>query len=597
MYSSGNEDAFPKIYKIKVQPDGKILVGGFYGIDQGALTRNNFTRLNSDGTFDTTFANINPLGEVRAVAVQLDGKIIYAANAGVNSLLRRTTADGITDNAFLDSSLAFVNAITLQPDGKILVGGNFAVNGNSQRNITRLNANGAIDPNFNVGGSGADSIVNDVAVLSDGKIVIGGNFQFYNNLVRYRSARLNADGTPDASFNYNLGAGILIYVVAATSDGGFLLGGIGDATAGQPWDKLTKFNASGSVDTNFRGGVYQVGTVYQVVTQPDGKVLAGGLFQKVNGTARQNIVRLNSGGDVDATFAGNVTGRIATVVLQPDGKILIGGEITQVNGISKLSVARLNADGTLDTSFSTALQNASIIEKMLVLANGKIIIVGYFRLSGYNFILNVARLNADGSTDTTFSQMSVNTVGFARTIRVQTDGKIVVGGGFTQIAGANRARIARLNIDGTIDDTFNPPGGADADVYDLVVQADGKIVIGGEFLSVNNVAAKYRLARLQSNGTLDASFNPSFNAPVYAVEQQADGKILVGGRFTPFSGGIERTRVARLQADGTVEPEVYPRSVEALPVCKLTERLTRRSAERAQPIRFAVFSCKPTAKL
>ncbi len=540
----------PAVYDIKIQPDSKILVSGSFGI----------LRYNVDGTRDTTFNG--QFGSVRSFALQPDGKIVYGNSGNFIGNLRRANSDGSNDSSFLESTLnsvsntpVYVYKIAVQADGKILVGGSFSTNGTLLRNLIRLNANGAIDPDFNVNGNGASSDVRSLGILSDGKIVIGGNFTFYNNTPRVKNARLNPNGTLDTTFNYNLANASVIYAVAVLNDGGFILGGVADVTQVQPGDKLVKFNAGGVQDTTFQSAIYQRGFVFQVAAQADGKILLGGVFRRANGAERQNVARLNQDGSTDAGFVANVAGRVDAVAAQPDGKVLVGGgAITQVNGTARIAAARLNADGTLDTTFQTTLASGAVVQRIVVLPGGKILIAGNFRLSNYNFVLNLARLNADGSTDTTFVQSPVNNPGLVYALKVQADGKIVVGGEFTQIGGANRTRLARFNADGSLDATFTTPGGANNTIYDLAIQTNGNIVIGGAFLAVNggNNGTRPYVARLLPDGATDTNFLAAANNIVFAVERQADEKILLGGAFSQINGGA-RFGIARLNANGTFD--------------------------------------------
>jgi len=151
---------------------------------------------------------------------------------------------------------------------------------------------------------------------------------------------------------------------------------------------------------------------------------------------------------------------------------------------------------------------------------------------------------------------------------VQPDGNILIGGSFSSVLGAGRNNIARLNTDGTLDATFDP--NANSAVYSIAVQADGKIMIGGGFtsLSPNGGAAvvRNRIARLNVDGTLDATFDPNANnfssTYLYSIVVQADGKILIGGQFAFLSpnGGATAVRnyIARLNADGTLDATFDP---------------------------------------
>ncbi len=140
-------------------------------------------------------------------------------------------------------------------------------------------------------------------------------------------------------------------------------------------------------------------------------------------------------------------------------------------------------------------------------------------------------------------------------IALQADGKIIVGGGFTQDSRTSRNRIARLNSDGTLDTSFDPGTGANDTVWALALQPDGRVVMVGQFTTVNG-ASHIAVARLNSNGSLDGSFNPAFVSGaeniLKAITVQADGKILIGGEFSPAETGSP-TYVARLNSNGTVD--------------------------------------------
>jgi len=165
-------------------------------------------------------------------------------------------------------------------------------------------------------------------------------------------------------------------------------------------------------------------------------------------------------------------------------------------------------------------------------------------------------LNADGSLDTDFNP----SVGghHVSTSAVQADGKIIIGGDFTTVNGTSRNRIARLNTDGSLDTSFN--SGANNYVETITVQADGKIIIGGQFSAFNGTA-RNGIARLNADGTLDTSFNPGSgaNSYVYTSAVQADGKIIIGGYFTTFNG-TAHNRIARLNTDGSIDASFNPGS-------------------------------------
>ena len=137
---------------------------------------------------------------------------------------------------------------------------------------------------------------------------------------------------------------------------------------------------------------------------------------------------------------------------------------------------------------------------------------------------------------------------------VQADGKIVVGGAFTTLGGQPRDRIARLNPDGTLDTAFDP--GANGGVSVLALQEDGKIVVGGSFSELGG-QPRGKIGRLNPDGTLDAAFDPGADDSVSSLGLQADGKIVVGGSFTELGGGT-RDYIGRLNPDGTLDAAFNP---------------------------------------
>jgi uncharacterized delta-60 repeat protein len=144
--------------------------------------------------------------------------------------------------------------------------------------------------------------------------------------------------------------------------------------------------------------------------------------------------------------------------------------------------------------------------------------------------------------------------GYVHSIAVQADGKILVCGQFLMMCGVTRNRIARLSADGTLDAAFNPNASYYVDT--ITVQADGKILAGGAFSKMGGVT-RNRIARLNADGTLDTAFNPNASNNVCSIVVQADGKILVGGWFTTM-GGVARNYIARLNADGTLDAAFNP---------------------------------------
>ena len=360
-----------------------------------------------------------------------------------------------------------------------------------------LAQSGSLDPTFNPG-TGVTNTVESIAVQSDGRIVLGGDFSSFNGMARTNVVRLNPDGSADTNF------------VPGSAVGSSSLG------------------------------------VYAVALQSDGKVVLGGNFTGALGT---NLLRLNTNGAVDSSFAAATDDAVNALVVQTNGSIVIGGFFTQANGAPRTGIARLNTSAGLDASFNPSLAGgSSAVYGLALQSDGKIVVAGRFTSVNGTPTTNIARLNTNGSLDTTFQPVSV-TGQFPAFYAVAVDGqgRALAAGDFSSVNGVTHTNLVRLNADGTLDATFSPAAGTDAYVLSIAVQSDGKILVGGLFTFVNGTPRNY-LARLNADGTLDASFVPGSgpNYLVYSLAVQSDCKVLVGGAFTQFNG-TPRGGIARLQ--------------------------------------------------
>jgi uncharacterized delta-60 repeat protein len=511
------------VESIVLQPDGKILIGGWFTSYNGTA-RNRIARLNADGSLDATF---NP-------------------GTGASST---------------------VNSIALQPDGKILIGGSFtSFNGMSRDRIARLNADGSLDATFNPG-TGASNPVYSFALQPDGKILIGGFFTSYNGTSRGRIARLNPDGSLDATFNPGTGANGDVRSIALQPDGKIFVAGSFLAFNGTSINNIARLKTTGQLDPFFHPLAGFNGSIGVIVQQPDGKILVGGAFTQYGGTMRNRLARLNPNGTLDIFFnpGGGANGNVQSLALQPDGKILVGGAFTNFNGAQDNYITRLNTNGTLDVLFITGTRANGWIGSIAVQPDGKILIAGDFTLYNGTPRNHIARLNADGSLDVSFDPGS-GTDGWIGAMVLQPDGKILIGGEFTEYNGVGHNRIARLNSDGSLDAAFysgtGVVGTANESLSTIVMQPDGKILIGGEF-TLYNGTPRHNVARLNPNGTLDLTFDPGsgvgFTAgpAVLNMALQSDGKVLIAGYFSDFDGTL-RNHIARLNADGSLDASFDP---------------------------------------
>jgi uncharacterized delta-60 repeat protein len=345
-----------------------------------------------------------------------------------------------------------------------------------------------------------------------------------------------ADGDLDSTFAPNLSS--YVFGTAVQPDGMILIGGAFTSIDGTTYNHMARLNADGTADSSFNTDVN--GTVYSIAVQADGKILVGGQFSLVGGVSCHNVARLNPDGSTDSSFNPNASSTVYCLAVQADGKILLGGYFTTVGGGTYNCIARLNADGTADGTFNNPNVSGVYVASIAIQADGKILLGGPFtKLDGVTYN-HLARLNADGTVDSSFNPNVMASQ--IDCVAVQADGRILIGGDFTTVGGTNYNRIARLNPDGTADSSFNP--NADRSVLSMAVQADGKILVAGGFVNLGGASYNY-IARLNADGTADSGFSANTAGTVNSIVVQADGQVLIGGLFSSVDG-TPWSHVARL---------------------------------------------------
>ncbi len=560
------------INSIQPQPDGKLLVGGEFTSADGE-SRSSLVRLNTDGDLDRQFAPqigfedpTSDSPKINSITLQRDGNILIAGlfrkiNDVPISNLARLNPDGRLDTAFDTGSaqISLISSIYLQANGKILVGSQFvSIDGILRTGIIRFNANGSLDLEFNAGSirrsttsaSRADAILQ----RADGNIVIGGSFTTVNGQPRTGIALLNPNGRLDNGFNPDSGANEQVSAFSQSLDGKVLIGGNFTRVDGTAINRIAQLELDGTLDANFDPGTGANDEVLTIAKLPNGKAILGGGFTSLNSIENNRIARINADGSLDTEFNRNLgtgaNGTVRSIAVQTDGKILIAGTFTSVNGLPRNRIARLSADGTVDALFQSSPSGGAnnTINSIALQPDGKVLIGGIFTNINGLSRNRIARLNSDGSLDTTFDPgEGADLLVFS--VALQADGKVLIGGSFNNVNGVPREGIARFNPNGTLDSSFNAGENTDGGINSITLQADGKILISGSFTRINGTA-RNRIARLNRDGSLDTGFNlgSGANSFVSAIAQQADGKILIGGGFTSVNG-VSRNRIARLVTD------------------------------------------------
>jgi uncharacterized delta-60 repeat protein len=551
-----------------------------------ALTSATTLLAQTDGSVDSTYqADLTGTGTIVVLIQQPDGKLILGGtfdtfqNLSARGVMR-INSDGSLDQVFLPPTVnGPVRAAALQSDGKIVIGGTFtSVNGSGAVNIARLNADGSLDTSFSTG-TGFNSDVNVVKVLSSGRILVGGLFTSFNGTATGSLAALLSSGARDTNFSSlveGIGAGSpgQVSAIDVQANNAIVIGGNFRMVGGVARNRIARLTASGANDATFNPGSGADLTVRSVLAQADGNIMLAGLFSNVNGTPRANVARLTSVGVVDPGFdpapgSDNFAIRVAAAT---NGKYFVFGVFSAFDGQPRASIARLNADGTLDGSWTTPFVgmtstpvspfSAPGVSAVIANADGTTFIAGGFRVTGNTGTMrnSIALLDTVGDISLGFDAgIGARTAIGPDSILTTASGQAIVGGSFDAVNSTLKAYLARLNNDATLDGSFATAGsGPDGALDVLLAQPDGSIIISGEFENYDG-ALHRRLVRIDSNGIRDPNFNPvlTFNGtgnitgPMLAL-QPTDNRILIAGDFNEINGD-PYPGLARLNTDGTTD--------------------------------------------
>lgn len=588
------------INALAVQADGKILIAGAF-TTFASVSRIGLARLNSDGTPDLAYdAQLN--GSASALLVLADGRLVVGgafttaagtARGGLAVLL----ATGALDTTFAPTGTGFngsVQALALDTAGKLLVGGSFTTfNAVTQNRLARLDFTGALDATLVVG-TGVNNTVNAILPVSGGAFLLGGQFTTYNATARAGVALVGSTGTLDPTFNPGItGSTGIVNALALDSAGGLVVVGDFLNLGGAPRNRLGRVDpATGVLDATLNPAAAEFpASAIALAAQPGGKYLVASNATRVGGVAIPvGLFRLNadltldtsynSGGAGIALSGTNGPGSILRLAVTPDGKTYLGAAtMTAYNGVARSNFARINADGTLDSTFSVGAGFNGFINSIALLPGGQLLVAGSFTTNNGVIVNGLVRLNADGSRDTSLAPLAVSLS--PSVVAAAPGGKIYVGGTFTSVSAPTataRNRIARLNADGTLDTTFDPGAGASANntVTAITVLDDGRVLIGGIFSTVDNIA-RLGLARLATTGAVDRTFGTflgNSNAGTNAITVLPDGRLLQRGSFlslslAPVVPGVTTATIssfglARLSANGLPETTISVSSIGTL---------------------------------
>ncbi len=279
---------------------------------------------------------------------------------------------------------------------------------------------------------------------------------------------------------------------------------------------------------------------------------------------------------IDNTFSPSLNGGVQFIETTNDQKLLIAGDFTTVNGQSRLKIARLNADGSLDTSFdanwiySSSNLNSVRVKSITSLPDGKVYVSGSFAPPASNVPDKILRLNSDGSLDQSLTSTPlIEGVDFVKgilNIQPLSNGKFLACGYFSTASGNQKSNLARFNSDGSFDSTLTAE--INNTCYDAAVQPDGKYLVAGTFTTVNG-SQRLGLVRFNSDDSIDTSFNAySVNNP-FTIDEYRSIKLLDDGTMYVFHKPSFWDRgLLRLNADGSLRTQFLtnPQSVSDIEV-------------------------------
>lgn len=457
-FTTGSGFSNDAVEVVKMDSSGNIMVGGsFTGFYNGTAV-NRICLLHSNGILKTDFDSDAGPGSGSVLALEMDAENLWYIGGsfsvfdGLNQgRLVKINANGEREEGYLSAGIGFDNSVLkVLPlaDKKIVVLGNFKkFNGNFSPGIARVLGDGSYDASFNSGQSGANNLIKSGVIQKDGKIILGGNFTKYNDIASGRIIRVLPDGAIDHSFNTGSGLNGQVYAMAIQSDEKVIVAGNFTSYNGIPAIRIIRLLQNGSRDTSFDTALGADATIEAIAVQPDGKIIIGGRFNSFNTNSFARLVRLNPNGSMDSGFRTG-TGfdkNVYAIELQSDQKIIVGGSFLSYNGTSQKRIARLNTDGSLDATFESGTGfSKGEVRCILIQPDDRILVGGTF--SGTyktKTALRLIRLQKSGDYDPSFESQLNNKL---FTMSFTPDYKMVIGGNFNSVSGISKHRIARIKL-------------------------------------------------------------------------------------------------------------------------------------------------------
>lgn len=540
---------------ISIQDDGKILLVGQFTTFNG-IEATRIVRLNSDGSIDSSFDGGTGFNSsVFRIHPLSNGKMYSAGrfssyNDTPVSFIVRLNSNGTIDDTFQITTGATggVNDMDIQSDGKIILVGVINNFQGINSKITRLDANGILDTSFNPSaGTNYQNYLYKITILPDDRMVVlglsspstflllspDGEETYYPWEMSFLTESIDSDNNGNVYIGTNrithFNANTLeiveltqsynernyLFALEITDDGKIWVGGVIGNFDELDQGSIINVNPDGEIDPDTQAETTRNGNVYSTYVLPNGKILVGGYFVKVNGEPHINLVQLNSDGSIDDSFVMTeplYPGEfIYKVIVRKDGKILAGGSyLLDPNGNTP-GLKLFNEDGSQDTDFNFE-GGYGTIHKIVELPDNRIFI-NYFNLLGVvggPAGKDYAILFENGETDLDFYQNQL--VEKIYNIVVTDDDKLLVAAWNYFKAGEFR-QLLKLNSDFTLDNSFQSinsvlrANGLTGFVFEVNEEPNGNILVGGRFSEIDGIPVASSLTRLTPDGQVDSTFN------------------------------------------------------------------------------------------
>ena len=433
---------------------------------------------------------------------------------------------------------AEISAMKVQEDGKILVGGNINFFGNQRvNNLIRLNQDGTLDENFSFT-SEAQVYIKAIDILSNGEVIIAGS-----SLMKLSSSGqiLNEIDTIDVK-TINIQDDDKIIVLALRS--GFT-------------SSMYRFDQDIHLDSTFNQTNIFNGWVEDAALQGD-KIIVAGSFSEVNKTIQNGLTRFSSDGSLDHNFdiGSGTPDIIKKITVQQDGKILLGKAcINSFNGnayTSSKGILRLNANGSVDTNFNTSNQINCSVSKP-ILQGTDIFVIGYLSLDSLVQAIYLYKLKSNGDLDASFIPVKlanetppITTIPPDFIIVSDISGEIIINNTHFY---ANEYGLSKFDKKGQIDQYFNPEVGTYGEI-NTGDYLNGHMIVGGDFIRIGETHTR-NLARLNADGTVDENFIIDISLTINAPTNRQPSQITIVDDDTIFVAlGNE---LLRLNSKGEVD--------------------------------------------